>query len=183
NHGTCTGGIVAAVGNNSLGTSGICPNAKLIAVKIFNSGGSTTTTALTQGLTWSWNQGEWISSNSWGGGSPVSAADQTIVDGTTMGRSGKGTVFCVASGNGNGPVQWPSTNPNVICVGGNSPCNQRKSPSSCDLENFWGASFGTGLSVVAPCVKIYATDRQGGNGYSGTDYFDQFNGTSSATPN
>ena len=183
NHGTCTAGIVAATGNNSLGISGVSPASKLIAIKIFNSGGSTTTTALTQGLTWSWNQGEWISSNSWGGGSPVAAADQTIVDGTTMGRGGKGTVFCVAAGNGNGPVQWPATNSSVVCVGGNSPCNQRKSPTSCDLENFWGASYGTGLSIVAPCVKIYATDRQGAAGYDPTDYFATFNGTSSATPN
>ena len=183
NHGTCTAGIVAATGNNNLGVSGVCPQAKLLGVKIFNSGGSTSTTALTQGLMYSWQQGGWISSNSWGGGSPVTAADQTIQDGTTTGRGGKGTVFCVAAGNGNGPVQWPATNPYVICVGGCSPCNQRKSPTSCDLENFWGASYGTGTSVVAPCVKIYATDRQGANGYSSTDYFDQFNGTSSATPN
>jgi hypothetical protein len=183
NHGTCTAGIVAAVGNNGIGISGVCPNAKLIAIKIFNSSGSTTTTALTQGLTWSWNQGEWISSNSWGGGSPVSAADQTIQDGTTMGRGGKGTVFCFASGNGNGPVSWPATNAFVIAVGGNSPCNERKSPSSCDLENFWGANYGTGLNIVAPCVKVYATDRMGAPGYDPGNYFATFNGTSSATPN
>jgi len=76
NHGTCTGGIVAAVGNNSIGISGIAPNVKLIGIKIFNAAGSTTTTALTNGLIYSWQQGEWISSNSWGGGSAVSAADR-----------------------------------------------------------------------------------------------------------
>ncbi|HEY5533689.1 MAG TPA: S8 family serine peptidase [Ignavibacteria bacterium] len=183
NHGTCTGGIVAAVGNNTIGISGIAPNVKLIGIKIFNAAGSTTNTALTNGLIYSWQQGEWISSNSWGGGSPVSAADQAILDGVTLGRNGKGTVFCVASGNGNGPIQWPSTNPNVISVGGNSPCNQRKSPSSCDGESWWGASYGTGLYIVAPCVKVYATDRMGSVGYTSTNYFSTFNGTSSATPN
>ena len=183
NHGTCTGGIVAAVGNNTIGISGIAPNVKLIGIKIFNAGGLTTNTALTNGLVYSWNQGEWISSNSWGGGTPVSAADQAILDGVTLGRSGKGTVFCIASGNENGPIQWPSTNPNVISVGGNSPCNQRKSPSSCDGENWWGASYGTGLYIVAPCVKVYATDRMGGVGYTPTNYDSTFNGTSSATPN
>jgi subtilisin family serine protease len=183
NHGTCTAGIVAAVGNNTIGISGIAPNAKLIGIKIFNAGGSTTTTALTNGLIYSWQQGEWISSNSWGGGTPVSAADQAILDGVTLGRNGKGTVFCIASGNGNGPIQWPSTNPNVISVGGLSPCNQRKSTTSCDGESFWGASYGTGLYLVAPCVKVYATDRMGSVGYTPTNYDSTFNGTSSATPN
>jgi subtilisin family serine protease/subtilisin-like proprotein convertase family protein len=183
NHGTCTGGIVGAVQNNTIGISGIAPNVKLIGIKIFNSAGSTTTTALTNGLIYSWQQGEWISSNSWGGGSPVSAADQAILDGVTLGRGGKGTIFCVATGNGNTSLQWPSTNANVIAVGGNTPCNTRKSTSSCDGETWWGANYGTGLSIVAPCVKVYATDRMGGSGYTGTNYDSTFNGTSSATPN
>ena len=183
NHGTCTGGIVAAVGNNTLGISGIAPSVKLIGIKIFNAAGSTTTAALTNGLVYSWQQGEWISSNSWGGGSPVSAADQAILDGVTLGRNGKGTVFCVATGNSNGALQWPSTNANVISVGGNSPCNQRKSTGSCDGETWWGANYGTGMYIVAPCVKVYATDRMGGVGYTNTNYDSAFNGTSSATPN
>ena len=183
NHGTATGGIVGAVGNNSIGISGIAPNVKLIGIKIFNAGGSTTTTAITNGLIYSWQQGEWISSNSWGGGSPVSAGNQAILDGVTLGRSGKGTVFCIATGNGNGALQWPATNPNVISVGGNSPCNQRKSTTSCDNETWWGASYGTGLHIVAPCTKVYATDRMGSVGYSTTNYYSIFNGTSSATPN
>jgi subtilisin family serine protease len=183
NHGTCTAGIVAAVGNNTLGISGIAPGCKLIGIKIFNSSGSTSTTAITNGLLYSWQQGEWVSSNSWGGGSPISAADQAIQDGTTLGRSGKGTVFCFATGNGNGALSWPSTNAYVVAVGGNSPCEERKSPTSCDLESWWGANYGTGLHIVTPCVKIYATDRMGSVGYSTTNYYDQFNGTSSATPN
>ena len=183
NHGTCTAGIVAAIGNNTIGISGIAPSCKLIGVKIFNSGGSTTSTAITNGLMYSWQQGGWISSNSWGGGTPVAAADQTIQDGTTTGRSGKGTVFCFASGNNNGALTWPSTNAYVIAVGGNSPCAQRKSTTSCDGETWWGADYGTGLHVVAPCVKVYATDRMGTAGYDPSNYFSTFNGTSSATPN
>jgi subtilisin family serine protease len=183
NHGTCTGGIVSAVQNNSIGISGIAPGCKLIPIKIFNAAGSTTTAALTNGLIYSWQQGEWISSNSWGGGSPVSAADQAIQDGTNLGRGGKGTIFCVATGNSNGALQWPSTNSNVIAVGGNTPCNTRKSTSSCDGETWWGSNYGTGLSIVSPCVKVYATDRMGSVGYTNTNYDSTFNGTSSATPN
>jgi subtilisin family serine protease len=183
NHGTCTGGIVGAVQNNGIGVSGIAPGVKLIGIKIFNAAGSTTSTAITNGLIYSYQQGEWISSNSWGGGSPVSAADQAILDGVTLGRGGKGTVFCFATGNGNSSVSWPATNSNVVAVGGNTPCNTRKSTSSCDGETWWGSNYGTGLSIVAPCVKVYAPDRMGSAGYTGTNYDSTFNGTSSATPN
>lgn len=176
-HGASTSGIVSAVGNNSLGISGVAPNSRVFSAKIFNSAGSTTTTAIVNAMIGVRTFGNcWISSNSWGGGSPIAAADNAILDGTTMGRNGKGIVWSFATGNGNGALSWPSTLTTVLSVGGNSPCVQRKSPSSCDLENWWGANYGTGLDIVAPCVKIYATVQGGG-------YTNQFNGTSSATPN
>lgn len=64
-----------------------------------------------------------------------------------------------------------------------SPCNQRKSSSSCDGEWYWGANYGVGLEIVAPAVKIYSTDRTGAPGYTNGNYVSNFNGTSSATPN
>ncbi len=176
-HGASCAGIVAALGNNTIGISGVAPNAKVFSAKIFNSGGSTTTAAITNGMIGVRTFGDcWISSNSWGGGSPISAADNAILDGTTLGRNGKGIVWCFATGNGNGAVSWPATLTTVISVGGVSPCNERKSPTSCDLENWWGSNYGTGTDLVTPCVKIYATVQ--GGGYTST-----FNGTSSATPN
>lgn len=183
NHGTACSGIVAAVGNNTIGISGGAPLAKLFSAKIFNSAGSTTTTAIVNALIGVRTFGNcWVSSNSWGGGAPIAAANTAIDDGVTIGRNGKGIVWLFATHNFNGVLVWPSTHPNVISVGGNSPCNQRKSPSSCDLES-WGANYGTGLDIVAPCVKIYTTDRMGAPGYSSGNYFATFNGTSSATPN
>jgi subtilisin family serine protease len=184
NHGTCTSGIVAASGNNNLGIIGVAPLSRIFGVKIFNAAGNTSSSAIINGLIAAWQRGSWVSSNSWGGGSPIAAANNAISDGVNLGRNGKGVVWCFASGNeNNAAINWPSTNPNVIAVGGISPCNQRKNPSSCDLENWWGSNYGNGLSIVAPTVKIFATDRTGSVGYSGGNYFSQFNGTSSATPN
>jgi subtilisin family serine protease len=185
NHGTACAGIVAAVGNNTIGVTGVAPNCRLIAVKWLTSGGSGNYTGATQATIYSYQQGAWIISNSWGFvGGASSALDQAINDASNLGRSGKGTLFVVASGNENGTMRYPAiSHPRVFAIGGISPCNQRKSPSSCDNETNWGASFGTNLGAVAPCVKIYTTDRTGTPGYSTTNYFATFNGTSSATPN
>jgi subtilisin-like proprotein convertase family protein len=176
-HGASCGGIIGATGNNNQGISGVCPQGKVFEAKIFNAAGSTTNSAIINAMIGVRTFGDsWVSSNSWGGGSPVSAADNAITDGVTLGRNGKGIVFCFATGNNNSSVSWPATHPDVISVGAVSPCNQRKSPSSCDLENWWGSNYGSGLDIVAPGVKIYATVQGGG-------YTNSFNGTSSATPN
>lgn len=185
NHGTACAGIVAGIGDNNLGVSGNAPKARLIPTKWLSSGGSGNFTGATNATIWSYQQGAWVISNSWGFvGGASSALDQAILDAVTLGRGGKGSIFVVASGNENGAMRFPAnTNPNVLSVGGISPCNQRKSPTSCDNETWWGASFGANLHVVAPCVKITTTDRTGSVGYSTGNYAPTFNGTSSATPN
>jgi subtilisin family serine protease len=185
NHGTACAGISAGIGDNNIGVSGVSPSARLIAVKWLSSGGSGNFTGATNATIYSYQQGAWVISNSWGFvGGASSALDQAILDAVTLGRGGKGSIFVVASGNENGAMRFPAnTNPNVLSVGGISPCNQRKSPTSCDNETFWGASFGANLHVVAPCVKITTTDRTGSVGYSTGNYAPTFNGTSSATPN
>ena len=183
NHGTACAGIVAATGNNNLGVIGVAPMSRLFGVKIFNSAGNTNSTAIINGMIAAWQRGSWVSSNSWGGGSPISAADNAILDGVNLGRNGKGVLWSFATGNGNSALSWPSTNTNVLSVGGLSPCNQRKSTTSCDNETWWGANYGTGLEIVAPAVKIYTTDRSGTPGYTTGNYVPDFNGTSSATPN
>ena len=163
-HGTSCAGIVGAIGNNNIGISGIAPNTKLMPVKWMNSSGSGNYAGATNAIVYCYQQGAWIISNSWGFvGGASSAMDQVITDCVNLGRNGKGTLFVVAAGNENGAMRYPaSTHPSVLVVGGISPCNQRKSTSSCDGESFWGASYGSNMDIVAPCVKIYATDMTNG---------------------
>lgn len=122
-----------------------------------------------------------VLNNSWGGGSYSTLIDTAIKNATNNGRSGKGCIVVFSSGNNNKDyVNFPAYLDNVMAVGAMSMCNERKSPSSCDKEN-WGAHYGNALDIVAPGVSIYTTDNNGTSGYSLTDY-SYFNGTSSSAP-
>lgn len=189
-HGTCCAGLVAAIANNSVGVAGVAPDAKLIPINLAAANGFFTSDAnIAAGFDYAWQHGADVISNSWGGGSPSSTIDDAIFRATHFGRSGKGSVVLFASGNNNAGLSYPAVNPEVIAVGGVNMCGMRKSPASvvCDGES-WGASYGSGLDIVAPCVKIATTDISGTGGYNTAagaagDYMLKFNGTSSATPN
>ncbi|RMG77459.1 MAG: hypothetical protein D6714_19795, partial [Bacteroidetes bacterium] len=187
-HGTACAGIVAAVGNNNTGIAGVAYGCKIIPVRIAYSDAQgnwvTTNSWIGNALNWAWQTaGADVLSNSWGGGSPSTAIDNAINGAVTSGRGGLGAPVIFAAGNGNGAVGYPGTNPQTIAVIAMSMCNERKNPSSCDGETWWGSDYGTNADVAAPGVKIYATDISGAAGYSSGDYVTNFNGTSSATPN
>jgi len=185
-HGTNCTGIIGAVANNGIGTVGIAYNCRILPVRIFQGapGGGVVGTAASMagGIDWAWQQGADVLSCSWSTTIGQAAIQQAITNAVTQGRGGRGAIICVATGNANSAViSFPASDPDVIAVGASSPCDQRKSPSSCDGEN-WGSNYGPGLDVVAPGVKIYTTDLQGANGDDPSDYDSIFNGTSSATP-
>lgn len=188
NHGTACAGIVAATGNNNLGVTGVAYRCKIMPIKILNDAGNVPGYHVPAfGTIWAYQHGADVMSNSWGiVGGNSSLLLNAINDADRYGRNGKGTVMCYAAGNEDtNPMRFPAIYQgiDIIVVGGLTPCNKRKSPTDgCSLET-WGACFGSTLDIVAPCMKIYTTDRVGPFGYNGTDYTSSFNGTSSATPN
>ncbi|MGE4618377.1 MAG: S8 family serine peptidase [Planctomycetota bacterium] len=181
-HGTCCAGIIAAVGNNGIGVSGVTWNSKIMPIRIGFGNFWTQTDWIIDGLTWPVDNGADILSNSWGGGSASTAIQNAVVYGTTNGRGGLGSPVFFASGNDNSTVSYPAAYPEAIAVGASSPCDERKSPSSCDGETWWGSNFGSTLDFVAPGPLTTTVDIAGSGGYSSTDYTSSFNGTSSATP-
>ncbi len=186
-HGTACAGIVAAVGNNNTGGAGVAYDSKIVPVRIAYSSGTswvTNNTWIGNAINWSWNQGNAdILSNSWGGGGSSSTINNAIDNAINNGRGGLGSPVLFAAGNDNGANSYPATYTPTISVIAMSMCNQRKNPSSCDGETWWGSNYGTGADIAAPGVKIFATDISGSAGYSSGDYTSSFNGTSSACPN
>ena len=181
-HGTCCAGIIAAVGNNGIGVAGVTWNSKIMPIRIGFGNYWTQTDWLVDGLTWPVDNGADILSNSWGGGSASTAIQNAIAYGNTNGRGGLGCPVFFASGNDNSAVSYPALYPESIAVGASSPCDERKSPSSCDGETWWGSNYGSSLDFVAPGPLTTTVDISGSGGYSSTDYTSSFNGTSSATP-
>lgn len=187
NHGTACAGIVAATGNNLLGVAGVAHKCKIMPIKVINSSGNIPGYHVAAfGTIWAYQNGASVLSNSWGYVSGASSIlYNAIQDAARYGRNGKGSLVCYASGNEDtSPMRFPAiSDAEMVVVGGLTPCNKRKSPSDGCSGETWGACYGPTLDIVAPCVKIYTTDRTGAAGYATGDYFSTFNGTSSATPN
>jgi subtilisin-like proprotein convertase family protein len=167
-HGTAITGIAGAIGNNTKGTIGTGYKCRIMPIRVFGPAPSAATTdlILAKGLNWAWLHGADVLSNSWGGGLPTPIIEHAISNAYNFGRNGRGAVVLAATGNDNNDtIIFPSSMPEVIAIGGLSPCNQRKSLTSCDnfdtLEN-WGANYGENLSVVAPTPFIGTTLVLGG---------------------
>src|SRR4030095_9129560 len=110
---------------------------------------------------------------------PGSRISHAIQNAVRYGRNGRGAVVFGGAGNGDtNIVIYPASMPEVIGVGGLSPCNQRKSKFSCDnnggLQD-WGACYGEGMEIVAPCTFVGTTELGGGWCICG-------NGTSDSSP-
>jgi subtilisin family serine protease len=205
-HGTACAGIAAAAGNNGGGIAGVAYNCKIVPVRVYLNGGNlfdpTMSSWMANGIDWAWNQGKAdVISMSFRVLLNTTIISDAIGRAVTQGRENRGAVLLAATSNENqNGIAFPASNSNVIAVGASSPCDQRKSPTSCDGENWWGSNFGTGLDIVAPGVLIATTDISGTAGYS-TTFQDQnnslysilvtriidnnyiyFNGTSAATP-
>ncbi len=181
-HGTACAGIAAAAGNNGIGIAGVCWSATLMPVRIGYADHWSEVAWQVDAITWATDQGADVLSNSWGGGPPSSAIQASLGYSLAVGRNGLGCLLIFAAGNTNGPVVYPAKYPEAIAVGASSPCDERKSPTSCDGETTWGSCHGLEIDLVAPGVKLVTTDIVGPTGRDPGDYIQEFNGTSAACP-
>ncbi len=200
-HGTHCAGIVAAEADNGIGMAGVAPECSLIPVRMFFYADTilgvipfSTSEALAEGIRWAWQDaGADIQSHSWSlpdiylqlglpSGNPA-LVDAAIEEATTLGRNGKGCLLFFSSGNENADAaNWPGRLPNVMAVTATSMCDERKSPDSCDGQD-WGGNYGADIDFGAPGVEVYATDMRGPLGVYVSDYRPDFGGTSASCPN
>jgi len=172
-HGTACASLAAASTNNSSGMAGVDWNARIMPLKALNASGSGTTTAIINCVNWARTNGANVISMSLGGGGYVDNFNTAINNAFNAGIP----VVC-ATGNDDDPtISYPAAYANSFAVGALSPCNQRKSPSSCDGEYWWGSNYGTGLDLLSPGVLLRSAWNSNNN-----SYISDMNGTSGATP-
>jgi subtilisin family serine protease len=191
-HGTAVAGLSSALGNNTIGVSGVAPKSTLYGLRLI--GLPSTDQDQAEAMSWK-NDVIQIKNNSWGPvdylpwilGNPGALWKSAVATGTASGRNGLGTLYVWAAGNGKdnadqGTKDAYATNINVIAVGAINNTGQ-------------SASFSEGgphLVVSAPgqsAPGIVTTDLIGNKGYnpgedplSDQNYTQTFSGTSAASP-
>lgn len=190
-HGTSVAGVAAAIGDNSIGVAGVCPQCKLLPHMLAEMvGGSFNLTDKEEadGFVAQVDGGAWIISNSWGPGQgdprfevpsfPVGGVGSVVAAALdyaeTQGRGGKGTVILFAAGNENTKIAAESIYPTVVSVG---------AVDDQGVKSYY-SSFGKQLGVAAPSnggLRGITTVSSTPTGAE-AKYTDQFGGTSSACP-
>lgn len=172
NHGTHVAGTVAAVMNNNLQVVGVAPESKIIRVSHDLYSSSTISAELASGISWAWQNGADVITNSWGdqGGAlygqlQSAILEEAIVNAMTKGRNGLGCVVTFAAGNKSPKMDYPATFHDDILTVGSIDSNGNRSSFS---------GYGTKLDVVAPGNGILSTLPNNSTG--------SMSGTSMATP-
>lgn len=159
-HGTHVAGIAAAATNNSTGIAGMCPDCTILPVKVLNSAGSGSYSAIASGIRYAADNGAQVINLSLGG----TAGNSTLSSAVTY-ADGKGSLVVAAAGNnGSSTKFYPAAYTAVVAVAATDSNDLRASFSN----------FGSYVDVAAPGVSIYAT-------YWNNTYA-SLNGTSMAAP-
>ncbi|MDP2361347.1 MAG: S8 family serine peptidase [bacterium] len=168
-HGTRVASLIGARVNNQVGLAGLSRNTQLLPLKVFNSIGQGTASALANALNYA-RQLE-VEVANYSGGLEQSYGPATDV---ITAAYGTGMWTVAAAGNSGAPqLEFPARLPICLAVGAMSPCGERKTPTSCDGETWWSSSYGPGLDFLAPGTRLVSANRGGG-------YSMDFNGSSAA---
>ncbi len=167
-HGTHCAGTIAGVGNNGVGVTGVCWNARIMAMRFLGPDGSGATSDAVKCIDWAVANGAHVLSNSWSG--PDTAPELTAA--ITRAEK-KGVLFVAAAGNTEGGHNndsvgyYPASQPNanVIAV---AAIDERDAAGS--FTHFGPKS----VDIGAPGVGIVSTVRNG--------KYAQLDGTSMACP-
>lgn len=157
-HGTNIAGVLAAMGNNATGISGVLWDAKIMPIKALDANGSGSEDQLGRGIKYAVDHGAKIVVLALG----LYKYSNYLQDIVQYAES-KGVLLVAASGNDGQDVKYPAAYPTVLAVGGVDE-NQQVEPAS---------NRGPELDLVAPW-EVFTTTIGGGYDYN--------QGTSMAAP-
>lgn len=157
-HGTHVAGIIAAVGNNGRGITGVAPMARIMAVKCLGANGSGSETNLANGIIYAADRGAHIINNSWGGG----GQSQLVKSAIDYARS-RNCVVTAAAGNSawNAGQFFPANVPGVLTVGALNTSSSRA----------YFSNYGSVVSFSAPGVDILSLRAAGTDLYRDGKHF------------
>jgi subtilisin family serine protease len=158
-HGTYVAGTIASVGDNALGGAGVAYQAKIMPIRLSDSSdGSTSCSAIANGLTYAADNGARVASNSY------YIYGCYVVNSAAKYLESKGGLYIRAAGNfaQNEDSNVPEGNvPEITIVSATDQNDAMTSFSS------WGAF----VDVSAPGIGVYCTNRSGGyNSCWGTSF-------------
>jgi subtilisin family serine protease len=142
-HGTHCSGIIAADGNNGIDVSGVCWNARIMAVRIAHYEIAWADAA--EGIEYATDNGADVMSLSWGGSS-----DSNVVEDAIDYAYGQGVVIVASAGNGDtNTPQYPADYNNVISVAATDANDERAIWSGGS-----GSNYGSWVDIAAPGDNI-----------------------------
>ena len=165
-HGTHVAGTIGAIGNNSVGVTGVAWEVSLMGLKFLSGSGSGTTANAVQSVNYATmmrqrgDERVRITNNSWGGG----GYSQSLKDAIDAGGRAD-ILFVAAAGNdsidADGMPQYPANyqSPSIIAVAATD-----RNDNLASFSNYGDGS----VHLAAPGVSILSTVPGGYTSYSGT---------------
>jgi subtilisin family serine protease len=168
-HGTHCSGTIAAQGDNGLDITGVCWNAKIMALKFLGSDGYGDITDAVSAFYYAVDNGADIVSNSWGGGGYLQAAQDAIDY-----AHSQGVIMVASAGNDNtNSPQYPASYEHMISVAATDSDDQKASFSN----------YGNWVDIAAPGVDVLSLRADGTSmGTIHDDHTTIASGTSMACP-
>jgi hypothetical protein len=158
-HGTPVAAIIAARGNNALGTAGLCWQCEIIPVKVLGANGLGTSTSIASGIVHATDAGAKIINISAGG--PTGST--TLANAVTYANDRGALVVASAGNEGNELPFYPAAYAQALAIGG----------AQADHEPYPWTTRGSWVDIAAPGCNL-AQRRDGSHNW--------FCGTSSAAP-
>lgn len=159
-HGTHVAGTIAAL-DNDFGVVGVAPEARLYAVKAFDSRGQGQVSDIVQGMEWCMTNRAQVINMSFG------TADSSRALTVAINKAAEAGIVMIAAAGNDGRrdgVLYPARDPNVMAV----------TASTRDDRIASFSNSGTQVAVAAPGEDVYSTYRDGG--------YKSLTGTSMACP-